>query len=178
MKCTIKLLLLTSLFLNKLNGQTNSDYIINLNNDTVFVQIKKVTDFKIVTYANDGTKIKYRAKKIIGCRYGDHMFKSGRVCSSLIGFKYWKFLSEIIDGKISYYRVQQLNGSNRRQNLSSSSVFFYTLKGEKRGKTHKILFGGKFRKLLLSCDEVNKKFGNVETYYWSEIINYYNEKCK
>ena len=176
----------------------NKEYIIKLNNDTVFCNIIK-QNYNVVVCDIDGRKIKYKPKKILGFKKGKKHYESGRGRTMAIGWRKWQFYNRIISGKLNLYENITVDHfiSNSPSNSYSrstgygtsnttgvvSSHYYVRLKNTPRGKLFKmsgVYWKGQLKKFVSNCPEVMDELKNNTTYWsqgWNKITMMYNSRC-
>jgi hypothetical protein len=161
-------------------SQEENDYVILLNSDTLPIVLKKFSLSKIVAISQNGEIAKYTPEDILGYRIGGRSGSTGRVCYMIIGFKTWRFLSNIEIGAASLCSItsweKSISGTGE---YFSTSVYFYRKAGEARGKYYKFISWRKLNEYLSDCPAyVIKQNSSEPCKYLKGMFTFYNENCK
>ncbi|MBK7669050.1 MAG: hypothetical protein IPJ32_17940 [Sphingobacteriaceae bacterium] len=92
--------------ISTLFSQENSDYVVKLNKDTVFLKsIKMDSKVRNVICEGNGKKIKYQAKDILAAKIDTVFYESGLVRLKNIGSKHIVFLQKTVVGDLTLYEI-------------------------------------------------------------------------
>lgn len=192
MKLVVVLTLLFFPFL--LFSQSGKDYIVLVNNDTIFVSIIRIDKkMKSMVCGINGKKTRYTAKNLSGFKYDTLVYETGLV--RLKKGRQYVFLRRIVTGKMNLYGIDMktkeiLWGNIREDALRfrwvyraqkwakkcKNTIYFYKKEYEAKDQFSK---SGKGK--MKDCTILDAKIqsmANLWTPSPEELVQFYNSNCK
>jgi hypothetical protein len=174
-------------------SQEHKDYIVKLNNDTVFTKVIKIDKkMKSVLFEENGKKIRYETKDVLVLKYDTLFYEVGIV--RLKRFNQCVFLRQTVKGRLNLYEIDtkkkkflarnfvedliRLRWVYRAQDWAKKyhvTVYFYKKENESRES-----FSKSWKEKAQDCKLLQDKIKS-KTAPWSpmpkEIVQFYNLNC-
>ncbi|MFA6925000.1 MAG: hypothetical protein WC223_12210 [Bacteroidales bacterium] len=175
MKTIILIFSSVILTLSNCFSQQQKDYIITLDNEKVFCEIKK-TNYKRIVIIKDGEKIKYRAKDIFGYKNGDYLYESGKGKVKYL-WRQWVFLKKTIDGDMNLYEIN-IEVTDKARGGTKISTHHYI----RRSNNYMGIFLSarinNFKKICSDCPEFTEKISYERNQTSVEDkVDFFNKNC-
>lgn len=171
-------------------AQIKGDYVVKVNNDTVPITLLHWTDFKIMATVN-GAKTKLKAKNVLYYCIDSTYGGAGRICPTILGFKRWMFLENIVPGAVALYSITGIdrgithsntmgNTTYKHQEPDVTTTIWYVRKYNEPPRVyHKIWAYKRLRLMMSDCPQYLEKIKakNHSVYDFIEDVKFYNTTC-
>ena len=161
-----------------------------VNHDTIKIDLIRWNDF--VIYANvNGAETKFNAKNVLYYSIDTISGGAGRICPTIIGFKRWMFLKNVVPGAVGLYSITAVdkaithshtvgNTTYTSRGADISTTIWYVRKYDEPPQVyHKIWAYKKLRLMMSDCPQYLEKIKvkDHSVYDFIEDVKFYNSKC-